>query len=57
MMKNVDVVDSPTDLKLVAAVIDALRKESNPMLDAETRDLFARLSTGLRRCASNQASG
>lgn len=54
MMKTMDTLEAKPNLKVVAAVIDALRQETNAMVDAETRDLFKRLSSELRRCASNR---
>lgn len=54
-MKNTELVEHGANLKVVAAVIDALRKETSGMLDDETRDLFSRLSSGLRRCARARA--
>lgn len=55
-MKKMDAMENGTNLKLVAAVIEALRKETGSLLDAETRELFSRLSHGLRRCAEARAA-
>lgn len=43
-------------LMLVASVIDGLRRETSPFVDAATRQHYMLLSEGLRRCAFTSPS-
>lgn len=54
-MKNRDVAGNEVDLRVVAAVIDALKTEVGSALDTGTKDLFDRLSSELRSRAGNGA--